>query len=100
MSRRFVRLAAAATTTGVLHLAGTAIGEGYSVDHPPLGAYRPLVAFARCMRGHGGPMADPTVWRGHHRLSVHYPPHDRKTDAAYVACDRYKVLAKQRGGRH
>jgi hypothetical protein len=100
MTRKLVQSVAVAAASGLLYIAGPAIAEGYSVDHPPLGAYWPLAAFARCMRAHGISMADPAVWRGHHRLSVHYPPHNQRTDAAYRACDHYRVLAKHRGGRH
>ena len=39
--------------------------RGFTVDHPPLGAYRALLDFMHCMRSHGMPgFPDPTVAQG------------------------------------
>jgi hypothetical protein len=75
-------------------------GRGFSVDHPPLGAYQALVVFTRCMRRHQVLMQEPAPWRGHGRLSIYYPPHDLRTNSAYRACDHFRILAKQQGGPH
>ena len=75
-------------------------GSGFSVDHPPLGAYPALLDFTRCMRSHGVQVRAPAEWRGHNRLTVYYPPHNAASDAAYRACDHFRVLAKQQGGPH
>jgi hypothetical protein len=45
-------------------------------------------------------MPTPAKWRGHDRLTVYYPVQDTALDAAYRACDRFRVLAKQQGGPH
>jgi hypothetical protein len=80
--------------------AGGGPALGISVDHPPLGAYRALVAFAHCMHEHQVLMREPVLWLGHGRLIVYYPPYNSGTDAAYRACDHFRVLAKRQGGPH
>ena len=75
-------------------------GSGFSVDHPPLGAYLALLDFTRCMRSHRVQMRTPVGWRGHNRLTVYHPPRNPVSDAAYCVCDHFRVLAKQHGGPH
>ncbi len=46
-----------------------------------------MVAFTRCMRGHGVQMSDPYHRPGHAGLTLDLPTRDSSTAAAYAACD-------------
>ncbi len=48
---------------------------------------RAMVAFTRCMRGHGVQMSDPYHRPGHAGLTLDLPTRDASTAAAYAACD-------------
>lgn len=91
-------LAVIVVTAVATGCAGTANSSGATVDHPPVAAYQALAAFTRCMDQHRVQMADPV--RGPNSLTITYPPHDARTQAAYAACDHWRVLAKQQGGLH
>jgi hypothetical protein len=61
---------------------------------------RDMVAFARCMRGHGVQMSDPFHRPGHAGLSIDLPTQDPATHLAYVACQHFIqpiIAAKQAG---
>lgn len=53
---------------------------------------RDMVAFARCIRGHGVSVADPVHIAGHDGLSMQFPPQNASTSAAYGACN--PIIAK------
>jgi hypothetical protein len=101
-------LSSAALVAGALLVAGCSSGGGgsggaaavASVPGPAgtTAAARPLtqqqsdqdmVAFARCMRGHGVPMADPSHRPGHAGLSIDIPGRDASNGAAYTACTHF-----------
>src|SRR5215471_11499108 len=64
--------------------------RGFTVDHPPLGAYRALLDFMHCMRSHGMQMLAPVEWHGHSRLTAYYPLRNASSNASYRACDHFK----------
>src|SRR5215469_118365 len=74
--------------------------RGFTVDHPPVGAYRALLDFMYCVRSHGMQMLAPVEWHGYSRLTAYYPLRNASSNAAYRACDYFKALAKQQGGPH
>jgi hypothetical protein len=59
-----------------------------------------MVDFARCMRGHGVPMADPSHRPGHAGLSIDMPGRDASNGAAYAACTHFiaPVLEQKAAG--
>jgi len=59
-----------------------------------------MVAFTRCMRGHGTSMSDPFHRPGHQGLTINLPPQDAATAAAYHACNHFLahiIAAKEAG---
>ena len=64
---------------GPSHTAGSTVG------HTDQG----FVSFARCMRTHGVPMADPSHRPGHQGLSIDLPARDPATNAAWSACNHF-----------
>ena len=59
-----------------------------------------MVGFARCMRGHGVQMPDPSHRPGHAGLSIDMPSRTASNSAAYAACTHFiaPVLAQKAAG--
>lgn len=81
------------------HTATTTAGSSSAADLAAR-SDRDMVTFARCMRGHGVPVADPVHLAGHDGLSIQFPPENASTSAAYGACNHFiakDVAAKNAG---
>jgi hypothetical protein len=87
-------------STGVASLPGHRAAARGSGPMTTRQADQDLVAFARCMRGHGVQMSDPFHRPGHAGLSVDLPTQDPATHLGYVACQHFLqpiIAAKQAG---
>ncbi len=60
-----------------------------------------MVAFARCMRGHGVQVPDPYHRAGHAGLSLDIPSRGPATNAAFAACTHYiqPIIAAKAAGQ-
>lgn len=81
------------TSPAVASLPGHGAGHGGSAPAgQPLTQQQSdqdMVAFTRCMRGHGVQMPDPYHRAGHAGLTLDLPTRDSSTAAAYAACDHF-----------
>lgn len=74
-------------------------GRTYTTGPPTVAqSDQSFVSFARCMRAHSVPTADPSHRPGHQGLSIDLPVHDSATNAAWSVCNHFIAHIEQAKG--